>query len=136
MLTDTDDAIRALLKETRRIAVVGISANEERPSHRVARYLIDAGYDVVPVNPGLREIFGRRCFAHVRDIEGGVDMIDVFRRPEEVPAIVDDAIAIGAKSLWLQLGVIAPEAAERAAAAGLKVVMDRCTKIEHARLIA
>ena len=136
MTIQAADDLKALMQSTRRIALVGLSNNPDRPSYRVAQYLIAAGYDVVPVNPGLREVLGRVCYPNLRAIEGPVDMVDVFRRSEEVAAITDDAIAIGAKSLWLQLGVIDEASAERAAAAGLAVVMDRCIKIDHYALLA
>lgn len=128
-------ATRALLQDTRTIAIVGLSPNPQRPSNEVARYLRAAGYTIIPVNPACDEVLGEKCYASLREIPGPVDLVDVFRRPEDVMPIVDDAIAIGARGLWLQLGVIAPEAARRAADAGLKVVMDRCTKVEHAVLI-
>ena len=128
-------ATRALLQDTRTIAIVGLSPNPQRPSNEVARYLRAAGYTIIPVNPACDQVLGEKCYASLREIPGPVDLVDVFRRPEDVMPIVDDAIAIGARGLWLQLGVIAPEAARRAADAGLKVVMDRCTKIEHAILI-
>ncbi|AMO37683.1 CoA-binding protein [Thauera humireducens] len=128
-------ATRALLQDTRTIAIVGLSPNPQRPSNEVARYLRAAGYTIIPVNPACDQVLGEKCYASLREIPGPVDLVDVFRRPEDVMPIVDDAIAIGARGLWLQLGVIAPEAARRAADAGLKVVMDRCTKVEHAVLI-
>ncbi|MDD3674727.1 CoA-binding protein [Thauera propionica] len=128
-------ATRALLQDTRTIAIVGLSPNPQRPSNEVARYLRAAGYTIIPVNPACDEVLGERCYASLREIPGPVDLVDVFRRAEDVMPIVEDAIAIGARALWLQLGVVAPEAALRAADAGLKVVMDRCTKIEHAVLI-
>jgi len=122
-----------ILKTYKRIAMVGLSANEFRPSHFAAIYLIAEGYDVVPVNPREPGILGRKSYASLRDVPGGVDVVDIFREPAAVPAIVEDAIAIGAKVVWMQLGVIHEAAAERARAAGLEVVMDRCMKIEHAR---
>ena len=128
-------ATRALLQDTRTIAIVGLSPNPQRPSNEVARYLRAAGYTIIPVNPACDEVLGERCYASLREIPGPVDLVDVFRRAEDVMPIVEDTIAIGARALWLQLGVVAPEAALRAADAGLKVVMDRCTKIEHAVLI-
>ena len=128
-------ATRALLQDTRTIAIVGLSPNPQRPSNEVARYLRAAGYTIIPVNPACDEVLGERCYASLREIPGPVDLVDVFRRAEDVMPIVEDAITIGARALWLQLGVVAPEAALRAAGAGLKVVMDRCTKIEHAVLI-
>lgn len=132
---DSPEDLRRLLQGTRRIAVVGLSARPARPSNEVARYLRAAGYAIVPVNPAYDEVLGEKCYPSLRDVPGRIDMVDVFRRADEVMAVVDDAIAIGAGCVWMQLGVIAPEAAQKAAAAGLPVVMDRCTKIEHARLI-
>lgn len=129
------NATRALLEDTRTIAVVGLSPSPHRPSNEVARYLRAAGYTIIPVNPACDEVLGEKCYPSLREVPGPIDMVDVFRRPEDVMAVVEDAIAVGARSLWLQLGVIAPEAAQRAAEAGLKVVMDRCSKIEHAVLI-
>src|SRR5438874_6836063 len=122
-----------ILEQHRRIAMVGLSANPFRPSHFAAIYLIAEGYDVIPVNPREKEILGRTCYASLRDIPARVEVVDIFRESSAVPAIVEDAIAIGASVIWLQLGVIHEQAAERARQAGLKVVMDRCMKIEHAR---
>ncbi len=131
----TDDAgIRRILENHKVVAMVGLSPKEDRPSHHVARYLLARGYTVIPVNPGQREILGLTCYASLRDIPVRVDMVDVFRNAADVPPIAADAIAIGAQSLWLQLGVVNQAAAEAASAAGLDVVMDRCPKIEHARL--
>lgn len=134
-MIDDDAGLRRLLLQTRSIAVVGLSANAQRPSHTVARYLLDHGYTVIPVNPAYSEVLGRKCYPSLRDIPVAVDMVDLFRRAEEVPPLVDEAIAIGARSVWMQLGVIHHEAARRAEVAGLQVVMDRCVKIEHARLM-
>ena len=130
--TTAADRIR-ILENYKRIAMVGLSANPFRPSHFAAIYLIAEGYDVIPVNPREKEILGRTCYASLRDIPGPVEVVDIFREPSAVPSIVEEAIAIGAQVIWLQLGVIHNEAAERARQAGLKVVMDRCMKIEHAR---
>lgn len=132
----TDDAaIRDLLLATRRIAVVGASDRPDRASHGVFRFLLDRGYDAVPVNPALatREIHGRAVVAAL-DQAAPLDMVDVFRRSAEAGAVVDEAIRLGARSVWLQLGVIDAAAAERARAAGLAVVMDRCPAIEWRRL--
>ncbi|NMG02957.1 CoA-binding protein [Azoarcus taiwanensis] len=126
--------LRSLLLETRTIAVVGLSANWHRPSFFAAKYMQERGYTIVPVNPAYDEILGQKCYPSLRDIPIPIDMVDVFRKPEDVLPLVDDAIAIGAKSFWMQLGVINAEAAQRAEAAGMKVVMDRCVKIEYARL--
>ncbi|ATE58580.1 CoA-binding protein [Thauera sinica] len=127
--------LRRLLEETRTIAVVGMSARPDRPSNEVAQYLRRAGYTVIPVNPAYPEILGERCYPSLREVPVKIDMVDVFRNPADVMPIVEDAIAVGAKSLWLQLGVIVPEAVARAEAAGMAVVMDHCVKIEHRRLL-
>ncbi|HRO37497.1 CoA-binding protein [Thauera sp.] len=129
------EAIRSLLQQARTIAVVGISAKPDRPSHEVAHYLQRAGYTIIPVNPAYEEVLGQKCYPSLHEVPGKIDLVDVFRKPAEVMAVVDEAIAVGAGSVWLQLGVIAPDAADKAAAAGLKVVSDRCTKIEHRRLV-
>ena len=129
------EAIRNLLQQARTIAVVGISAKPDRPSHEVAHYLQRAGYTIIPVNPAYEEVLGQKCYPSLHEVPGKIDMVDVFRKAAEVMAVVDEAIAVGAGSVWLQLGVIAPDAADKAAAAGLKVVSDRCTKIEHRRLV-
>jgi predicted CoA-binding protein len=130
-----DDAIRDLLLTTRRIAVVGASDRPDRPSHGVFGFLLARGYDAVPVNPALagREIHGRLVLARL-DEAGPLDMVDVFRRSAEAGAVVDEAIRLGARSVWLQLGVLDAAAAARAQAAGLRVVMDRCPAIEWRRL--
>ena len=122
-----------ILEQYRRIAMVGLSANPFRPSHFAAIYLIAEGYDVIPVNPREKLILGRTCYASLREVPAPVEVVDIFRESSAVPAIVEDAIAVGAKVIWMQLGVIHDEAAERARQAGLQVVMDRCMKIEHAR---
>lgn len=129
------EAIRSLLQQARTIAVVGISAKPDRPSHEVAHYLQRAGYTIIPVNPAYEEVLGQKCYPSLHEVPGKIDLVNVFRKPAEVMGVVDEAIAVGVGSVWLQLGVIAPDAADKAAAAGLKVVSDRCTKIEHRRLI-
>ena len=134
MIIKDDAGLRRILENHKVIAMVGISPKEDRPSNAVARFLMARGYTVIPVNPGQSEILGQRCYPSLKDIPVKVDMVDVFRKAEDVPPIADEAIAIGAKSLWLQLGIIHQEAAEKAAAAGLDVVMDRCPKIEMPRL--
>jgi uncharacterized protein len=128
------NTLRRILKATKTIAVVGLSANWWRPSFFAAKYLQERGYHVVPVNPQYPEILGEKSYSHLREIPFKVDVVDCFRKSEEIPALADDAIAIGAKVLWMQLGVINQAAAEKAEAAGLEVVMDRCMKIEHGRL--
>jgi predicted CoA-binding protein len=132
----SDDEIREILVQPMTIAVVGFSPDPTRDSHKVARALQTMGHRVIPVNPNARAILGLRCYASLRHIDQKVDMIDVFRRPERVPAIVDDAIAIAAAILWLQLGVIHEEAAARARDAGITVVMDRCPAVEYRRLVS
>jgi predicted CoA-binding protein len=125
--------IHEMLAQTKTIAVVGISNKPERPSYAVAQEMQRRGYRIVPVNPVLKEVLGEPVYASLREIPFSVDMVDVFRAPEFVPQIVDDAIAIGAKYLWLQEGVVHPEATARAEAAGLKAVADRCIYKEHVR---
>ena len=122
-----------ILERYKRIAMVGLSSNPFRPSHFAAIYLLAEGYDVIPVNPREKQILGQTCYSSLRDIPGPVEVVDIFREPSAVPALVEDAIAIGAKVIWMQLGVINEAAAEKARTAGLEVVMDRCMKIEHAR---
>ena len=128
------NTLRRILKQGRTIAVVGLSANWWRPSYFAAKYMQEHGYRIIPVNPQYQEVLGEKCYANLRDIPEPVDVVDCFRRSEDIGPIADEAIAIGAKVLWLQLGVINHEAAEKARKAGLDVVMDRCVKIEHARL--
>jgi uncharacterized protein len=130
--TTAFDRLR-ILRATRTIAMVGLSSNPFRPSHFAAIYMLAEGYNVIPVNPREQEILGQRCYPSLRDIPESVDMVDIFRDPSAVPAIVEEAIAIGAKVIWMQLGVINQVAAQRAREAGLEVVMDACVKIEHAR---
>ena len=129
------DAIRKLLQDTRTIAIVGISAKHDRPSHEVAHYLQKAGYRIIPVNPAYEEVLGEKCYPSLREVPERIDIVDIFRKPAEVMPVVEDAIAVGAGCVWTQLGVIAPDATAKAAEAGLEVVVDLCTKIEHARLI-
>jgi predicted CoA-binding protein len=126
--------LRDLLETSRRIAVVGCSPKPERDSHVIARYLIGAGYDVVPVNPGQASILGRTCYPDVKSIPGSVDLVDVFRSPEHVPPVVEDAIAAQAKAVWLQLGVGNEEAERRAVEAGLRLVTERCIMVVHREL--
>jgi uncharacterized protein len=126
--------LRRILRENRVIAVVGLSANWYRPSFFAAKYMLEHGYTVIPVNPAYQEVLGQKCYANLRDIPVKVDVVDCFRKTEEIMAIAEDAIAIGAKVLWQQLGVKNEEAARKAEAAGLDTVIDRCVKIEHARL--
>ncbi len=124
--------IEAVLK-MRRIAVVGLSSDRFKPSHGVARYLQRAGYDITPVNPTEREVLGERAYASLRDLPEPPELVDVFRRPEYVDEVVEDAIAAGAKAIWIQSGIINYEAARKAREAGLITVMDRCLMVEHSR---
>ena len=128
--------LRRILIENKTVAMVGLSASWYRPSYFAAKYLQEHGFRVIPVNPRYAdgEVLGEKCYASLRDIPEAVDVVDCFRRAEDIPPIVEDAIAIGAKVLWMQLGVVNEEAAETARAAGLEVVMDRCMKIEFGRL--
>jgi predicted CoA-binding protein len=128
------ETLRRILATNRTIAVVGLSADWYRPSYFAAKYMQEHGYRIVPVNPKYPEILGERCYASLLDIPEKVDMVDVFRRAEDVPPIARQAIEIGAKTLWQQLGVTNLEADRLAREAGLDSVMDRCVKIEHARL--
>ncbi|HWH42680.1 MAG TPA: CoA-binding protein [Usitatibacter sp.] len=133
MSADDSEKTRRILRENRTIAVVGLSAQWHRPSYFAAKYMQEHGYRVIPVNPTYDTILGEKCFRSLRDIPGKVDIVDCFRKSAEIPAIAEDAIAIGAKVLWMQLGVTNAEARQRAEAAGLEVVEDRCVKIEHGR---
>ncbi|HTX17361.1 MAG TPA: CoA-binding protein [Bacteroidota bacterium] len=132
----TDDAgLRELLSSAATIAVVGASPKPWRDSGSIAQFLAGKGYRVYPVNPKYEEVLGLKCFPDLKSVPEKIDIVDVFRRPEEVDAVVDEAIAVGAKSVWLQLGVINEVAAAKAESAGLKVVMDRCIAVEHRALM-
>jgi predicted CoA-binding protein len=126
--------LRRILRNSRTLAVVGLSANWYRPSYFAAKYMQEHGYRIIPVNPMYEEVLGEKCYKSVRDIPEKVDLVDCFRKSEEIPSLANDAVAIGAKVLWMQLGVQSPEARRIAEAAGLEVVENRCVKIEHARL--
>ncbi len=130
-----DDTIRKLLERVRRIAVVGLSPKPHRASHRVASYLQEAGYDIVPVYPREERILGQRVFRNVRDVPAPIDLVNVFRRSEFLPGVFDDVIASGAGAVWTQLQCIDQDGARRAEAAGLTVVMNRCLMVEHGRLM-
>lgn len=132
-MADDSETIRRILRKSRTVAVVGLSAQWHRPSYFAAKYLQEHGYRVIPVNPGYPEILGEKCYKSLREIPEAVDVVDCFRRSNEIPALADDAIAIGAKVLWMQLGVENAEARHKAEAAGLEVVENRCMKIEHGR---
>jgi uncharacterized protein len=125
------DPITDLLRTSKSIAVVGLSSNPRRPSYEVASYLQRAGYKIIPVNPNESEVLGEKAYACLEDIPFPIDIVDVFRRPEEVPAIADSAIALHAKALWLQQGITNEQAAAKAHAAGFLVVEDACLFLEH-----
>ena len=129
----TGDPIAEILKSSKTIAVVGLSNRKFRPSYGVAEYLKSAGYRIIPVNPNETEILGEKCYARLEDIPEKVDIVDIFRRSEFVPEIMDSAISIGAHAVWMQEGVVNPEAAEKARRAGLFVAMDLCMLKEHAK---
>jgi len=132
MIELTHEEMLALLGEVQVIALVGASENPERPSHNVMKFLQQKGYRVIPVNPGLagQELLGEKVYGALADIREKIDMVDIFRNSEAAGLLTDEAIQIGAKAVWMQLGVVNPEAAERARAAGLKVVMNHCPAIE------
>jgi predicted CoA-binding protein len=125
------DPIGEILKTYMSIAVVGLSLNPARASHGVARYMKDAGYRIIPVNPNEREVLGEKCYARVEDIPERIEIVDIFRRAPDVPPVVDGAIRAGAKVIWMQLGIENAEAGEKARAAGMTVVMDACLLVEH-----
>lgn len=129
------DTIRKILRYARTVAIVGLSSNPLRASHFVGFYLRLHGYRVIAVNPREKEVFGEPAYPTLSDVPVPIDVVDVFRAPAFVPAIADEAIKVGARALWLQFTVISPEGAEKAARAGLDVVMDRCMKVEHARYL-
>ena len=133
-MIDDVPGLRRILRESRTVAMVGLSAHWHRPSFFVAKYLQEHGYRVIPVTPRYDEVLGEKCYPSLCEVPVPVDVVDCFRRAEEIPAIAGQAVAIGARVLWMQLGIRSPGAAERAEAAGLEVVQDRCMKIEYARL--
>lgn len=120
-----------LLRKSKVIAIVGLSPKTARPSNMVARYLLAQGFTVIPVNPGQTEILGQPCYSSLAEISEHIDIVNIFRRSEDVPPIVEEAIAIGAHAVWMQLGITHSQAAKQAELAGLTVVMDRCIKVDH-----
>ena len=134
-LVDDIAGLRRILRDCRSIAVVGLSANWYRPSYFAAKYMQDHNYTIFPVNPNYSEVLGRKCYASLRDIGEHVDIVDCFRKSDEIVPLARDAVAIGARVLWMQLGIRNDEAARIASEAGLDVVMDHCVKIEHARIL-
>jgi len=131
-----DDAtVHRLLETARRIAIVGLSPKPHRDSNRIGRYLLERGYEVVPVYPREETILGQKAYRRLQDVPGRVDVVDVFRRSDELAGVVEDALSAGAPALWFQLGCLNEDAAQRAAVAGATVVMDRCIMVEHAALL-
>ena len=130
-----DNELRQILHDTRRIAVVGLSPKGHRDSNRVAKYLLEKGYDIIPVNPGQREILGRKCYSSLSEIPDPVDMVDIFLNSSRVPPVVDQAISMGVEVIWMQLGITDIASAEKARDKGVRVVMDLCIKQEYERLM-
>lgn len=130
----SDGELRKLLTDARTIAIVGASSNPARPSHGIMKKLLSAGYRIFPVNPNETEVLGQKAYPSLRDVPEKIDIVDVFRRAEDTPPIADDAVAIGAKTLWLQSGIVNDEAARRAKAGGLATIMDLCIGVEHSLL--
>lgn len=130
----SSDEIQQILTRSKTIAMVGLSNHADRDSYRVAGYLQQHGYTIIPVNPNASEILGEKAWPSLRDVPGSVDIVDIFRKSEAVPAMVEDAIAIGARVIWMQSGIVHNAAADTARAAGLKVVMSRCLMVEHRNL--
>lgn len=126
--------IVSILKQYKTVAVVGLSEDPKKASHQVAEYLQSQGYRIIPVNPQCQEVLGEKCYASLKDIPEPIEVVDIFRKAEAIPGIVEEAIAVGAKVIWMQLGLEHPQAAAQARAAGLQVVMNYCMKIEHSRL--
>ena len=136
MFANPDDAqISSLLKNSTTIAVVGISGNPERDSYKVAKYLQKQGYKIIPINPAIKEVLGEKAYSSLTHVSIPVDIVDVFRRSEKVPEVIKEALRAKPKAIWLQLGVVNEEASKQAIEKGLIVIMDRCIKIEHNRLL-
>jgi hypothetical protein len=131
----SDDALRRMLTQAKTIAVVGMSKNPDKDAHRIPALLIEWGYRLLPINPTTDQILGLRCYKSLRDVREPIDIVDVFRPSEDVPPIVDDAIAVRAKAVWMQTGIAHERAAAKARAEGLDVVQDRCISVEHRRLV-
>ena len=131
----TEREVGEILKRSRTVAVVGISHNEDRDSHKVAKYLKEHGYKVIPVNPKYKEVLGEPCYHDLKSVPEHIDVVDIFRNVEAIPGIVDEAIEAKTGCVWMQLGLVHNEAAGKARCAGLSVVMNKCTKIEHSRLM-
>jgi uncharacterized protein len=131
---ESDAELRDLITSARTIAVVGLSPKEHRDSFRVAKYLQDQGFRIIPVNPNAREVLGEQAYQRLTDVPDPIDIVDVFRRPDAVDEVARDAVEVGARAIWMQIGVVNEDAAEVASSAGLDVVMDRCLMVDHGRL--
>lgn len=132
---ENNEQIDTILKTSKNIAIIGLSPNSEKPSYMVAKYLIAHGYKIFPIYPKGEEILGQKVYRSLAEIPEPIDIVDVFRKPDAIPAVLEEVLKVkGIKTLWLQLGIVNNEAAERAKNAGLNVVQNRCTKIEHARM--
>jgi hypothetical protein len=131
----SSEEIRAVLENYKTVAIVGLSPNPKRDSHKVAKYLKENHYEIVPVNPGQKEILGETCYPNLKAIPFPVDVVDIFRKPDAIPPVVDDAIEIGAKLVWMQLGLVHNQAADKARKAGLEVIMNKCIKTEHMNML-
>ena len=131
----SDNEIKDILVTSHKIAVVGLSPKEKRDSNRVAKFLLEKGYDIVPVNPGQNEILGKKCYKSLSQVQDQIDIVDIFLNPARISPVVDQAIAIGAKVVWMQLGIVEKDSAEKARNEGIRVVMDRCIKQEYERLL-
>lgn len=129
------EEIKTILERYKTVAVVGLSPKPQRDSHKVAKYLQENHYRIVPVNPGQKKILGEKCYPNLKSIPFPIDVVDIFRKPESIPPVVDDAIAIEAKVVWMQLGLAHNEMADKARKAGLEVVMNKCIKIEHINML-
>lgn len=135
MPIEDENAIAALLRISKTIAVVGASPKPWRDSGSIGQYLIHKGYEVFPVNPKYEEVLGKKCYPDLKSIAKKIDIVDIFRNPDEVEPVIDEAIAVHAKAIWMQLGVVNEKAASKAEKAGLQVVMDHCIAVEHSRLV-
>ena len=133
--TPPSKEIEKIIQNAKRIAVVGLSPKPHRESNKVARYLLEQGYDMIPVNPGQTEILGRTCYRTLEDIPSDIDVANLFLNPNRIPPVVDQCIRIGVKTIWMQLGIVHNEAAQKAREAGLEVVMNRCIMVEHRNLL-
>ncbi len=129
------EEIKAILERYNTVAIVGLSPKPQRDSHKVAKYLKENHYRIVPVNPGQKEILGEKCYPDLKTIPFPIDVVDIFRKPEAIPPVVDNAIEIGAQAVWMQMGLAHNQAADKARKAGLQVIMNKCIKIEHMNML-